>query len=235
MRDVTDYAPDAQAEVGGHTRNLRWRVVIVAILLVGVVTLVTAPHLGTKDETPACVRVTSSANAVDVDAIKTLIDHAQDANVIGLQTLDTSRYSTAYSNDSCVPLDAERADYVRQIRQRFGTEFGMETDGWLAFKTAQIVDRRGGISSEQLRQQTGTAAQAGVMPESRDSTRGQTPTPVPQAITTRKIPIRYDEILSDGDRAEVVYSPGGSVRRAFLVRMPDGWRIAGEQIIKYTT
>ncbi|MHB8648517.1 MAG: hypothetical protein ACYDAR_22270 [Thermomicrobiales bacterium] len=236
MRTVTVYAPDAQTETGGHNRQPRWRIVIVVILLVGAVTLIAAPHVGTKDETPACVRVTRPADAADVDAIKLLIDHAEDIYVIGLQTLDTTRYSTVYSNDPCVRLEGGQADYVHRIRKQFGSEGGMETDGWLAFETALIVDRRGGIAIEQQRRQTATAAmQAGVTPASRGSTRGQTPTAVPRVITgTQRFPIHYDEILSDGDRAEVVYDPGSAIRHAFLVRTPDGWRIAGERIIKYT-
>jgi hypothetical protein len=219
--------------------SLKWRVFGFAALIGLVIAVGTAGvvlmQAGGEPDWPT-VKPTSTLDPADESAIKSVIEHSYELKASAGQTFDISQFNTVYTNDPLVPLNAEQAEFLKNVRNAHpgvaDTVQGMSSDGWLAFKIAQTLNwKRGAEALEQL-EANARAKGSDVTAEDYSSITNVVGMPSPrQNVTIDKTTIIYQELKVDGTHADVVYDDGAALARAFLVKTAAGWRIAGVRAI----
>ena len=167
----------------------------------------------------------------EVAAIKAVIDRAYWLDGIAARTFDVSQFATVYVNDPAVQLSSEGADFL--ARARAGHPDAPSSSGFLDYKLAFYGHWQ--VGAERLEQLQARAKAEGREVTATElqaiATGGQPPAPrrTDPMYQTR---LRFDSVRIDGQRAEVVFDDGAVLQRMFLVKTPDGWKIAGRRIIQ---
>lgn len=172
------------------------------------------------------------ANPADVAAIKATMERSYWLDGIAARTFDVSQFASVYINDPSVQLSQDEADFIARVRsEQPGATQG---DGFLAYKLAFYQKWQSGADKLEQLQATATAegrlVTAAELQSLSTSMDGSLPPPrrTDPMYQTR---LRFDSVVTDGNRAEVVYDDGAASQRAFLVNTSGGWRIAGRQIL----
>jgi len=219
--------------------SLKWRIFGFAALIGLAITVgttgVVLMQAGGEPDWPT-VQPTSTLDPAEESAIKSVIEQSYELKASTGQTFDISQFNTVYTNDPLVPLNAEQAEFLANVRNAqpgvANTVQGMNSDGWLAFKIAQTLNwERGAEAIEQL-EVNARAQGRDVTAEDYSSIANVVGMPSPrQNVTVDKTTIVYQELKVDGRHADVVYDDGAALARAFLVKTEAGWRIAGVRAI----
>jgi hypothetical protein len=183
--------------------------------------------------TPISITV-SNVGASDPDAIKDLIVRSYSVRTAALKSGDVSQLPSVFADDPSVPLSADRADLVGKVRIRYGKAAQpINGNGWLSFESAKVLDRQQNLDALNRVQATanaqGRALTAGEL-HSVTQVDGNLPAP---AIVDHPQQVILNDVAITGNRAEVTFDDGAITYRATLISTPSGWRIAGEQIVKY--
>lgn len=184
----------------------------------------TGPPLPTLTPTPTRTPLppTPPADSADIAAIQAVIERSYRLQGIAARSFDTSQFDTVYINDPRTPLDKGQASLIEDYRTLVHNRMPQISDppGILDFwRTEYTLWQIGAERWEQQRQ--------GAKLNAADGPIG----PPPRIDPPRGDTIRYEGIWVTGDRAEALADNGPALRRLYLLRMPDGWRISGERVL----
>lgn len=165
---------------------------------------------------------TPVAESRDIAAIVAVVKRSYDLQALAARNFDTSQFHEVYVNDPRTPLDQSQQAYIQKmlpVLKGYVPE-PAGTPGMLDYWRLKFAEWRLGAERWE-QQQRGVAVSATDGIVLRPALTGNPP---PQDI-------RFDGTWVTGDRAEALVDTGGALRRLYLVKTAEGWRIGGQQIL----
>lgn len=181
------------------------------------------PSTQTPEPTDTPLPPTPPASSDDIAEIQAVIRRASELRAIAVRTFDISQFHTVYVNDPQTWRDPAREAFVQRVLPLISSRIPAPAaipgalDYWRAYYAYME------LGAERLRQR-----QLGTPISPRDGPIGPGP---------RDDPIYEDQfdfrgIWIFGRRAEAVVDGYSALRRYYLVKTAEGWRIAGQDVLK---
>ena len=211
-------------------------VIVIALLMLGGV--VTLPGMR-SDDWPV-IQKAAAPDPKEISAIEAVLERSYEVNAKAAMDFDFSQYPGVYADDPSIPVNMEQAQFVEKVRTARGPLVsGLLHDGYLSFKLAQVLDSQQAVEALERIEAEAKAENRPVTATELNSVAGASGVPYRRGNVIQRQPgepshFAYKDISIDvsGTRAEVIYDDGAALAKAFFVKTPDGWKVAGIRAIK---
>jgi hypothetical protein len=195
----------------------------IAVTVVAVLISASSPE-PTQPPWPALKGV-ATPDPTDIADIKTLVDNYYDTTGEAAGTFDLSQFPTIFIDDPSITLNSNQMAFMARV--------GATGTGLLSYELAFFTDwKQGAERLEQLQTQLKAENRAMTAADLK-SISGSDGAPAPRRQEPmHKTMLNFHSFIIDGPRAIVEYESPSVTQKMFLVKIKDGWRIAGLQTLE---
>ncbi len=201
------------------------RVAGIAIVLVVVtvaLVLVSASSPASTSTPWPTLKASATPDPADIAAIKTLVDNYFDITGEAAGTFDLSQFPTLFIDDPAIALDNNQTTFV--------TGIGARVTGFLSYELAFFTDwKQGAEKLEKLQAQLKAEKRAITADDIKSISGPFGSPPSRRQEPMHKTRLVFNSFTIDGSRAIVEYDSPSILQKMFLIKVKDGWRIAGLQ------
>ena len=201
------------------------RVVIIAIVFVAVTVALELVSASSPASTPApwpTLKASATPNPADIAAIKTLVDNYFDITGGAAGTFDLSQFPTLFIDDPAVSLNINQTAFMTRV--------GAHGTGFLSYELAYFTNwKQGAEKIEKLQAQLKAQGRAMTAEDERSIAGPNGPPAARRQEPMHKTPLIFNSFSIDGSRATVECDSPSVLQKMFLIKVKDGWRIAGIQ------
>jgi hypothetical protein len=198
---------------------------IVFVLVAGALVIFSASSpTATPDPWPT-LKAATTPDPTTIDDIKTLVSRYFDITGEAAGTFDLSPFPSIFIDDSTVTLNSNQIAFMARV--------GATGTGLLSYELAFFTDwKQGAEKLEQLQTQLKAENRAMTAADLK-SISGSNGAPAPRRQEPmHKTMLNFHGFIIDGSRAIVEYESPSVTQKMFLVKIKDGWRIAGLQTLE---
>ncbi len=187
------------------------------------------------------LRESKVADTAEIEAIKNTIKQAAriESDVYWSETYDMSRFPAVFVGEPNVPLSRGQQEFLNQVRlqQNDVSKELLQGNGFLASARAGVLNAK---KANENWDRILTRAKA----EGREPTQDElqsvdegvvggagSPRDMIKREPYQEPPFDFKAFKIQGNQADITYDDGAALRRAFLIKTSEGWKIAGRVVL----